>query len=452
MADNLKVFQHQVASGGAPVSALRDQQILNVAVGVAGPKPEHVVRPASVEALSSVVKAASAHKIPLWIVWNEAGNGMQISGGIGQPVLLDLSRMNRIVDLDAHEGYALVEPGVSYDMLVEEIGKRGMKLWVDCGRNGSESILGGVVDKSFGYTAYGDRVMMQCGMEVMGADGDLIRTGMGAMPGQNTWQSFKYGYGPISDGLFMQSTLGLPTKMGVWISQVPPVYKPFAVRVTSDSAYVGVMEMFRDLRMQQVVPNFAVAIDGESEKTLLGGDNIAPWNIYGALYGIPKIVNFTWNILSGGIAQVSGAKLDEVDADTSPRGLLMSGKPAPSGRQFETKNAGRSLRLVFAIPPDGQDSLQFATQTRQAVTGAGFAVVVEQTMGWRSVMPEVVIVFEPGKEEAAVNCAITRVQKWAGEGVGVIRASPALMPAALATYSLGGLQILDQRLAKSLAV
>jgi hypothetical protein len=47
-----------------------------------------------------------------------------------------------------------------------------------------------------GYTPYGDHFMMHCGMEVVLPNGEVIRTGMGALPNNNTWQLFPYG---ISD-------------------------------------------------------------------------------------------------------------------------------------------------------------------------------------------------------------------------------------------------------------
>jgi hypothetical protein len=62
---------------------------------------------------------------------------------------------------------------------------------------------------------------MHCGMEVVLANGEIVRTGMGAMPdattqhqSANTWQLFPYGFGPYADGIFTQSNFGIVTKMG----------------------------------------------------------------------------------------------------------------------------------------------------------------------------------------------------------------------------------------------
>lgn len=79
-----------------------------------------------------------------------------------------------------------------------------------------------------------DHWMMHCGLEVVLPNGDLIRTGMGALPdptaskdpkirvdqqpGNKCWQLFNYGFGPYNDGIFTQSSLGIVVKMGIWVS------------------------------------------------------------------------------------------------------------------------------------------------------------------------------------------------------------------------------------------
>lgn len=79
-----------------------------------------------------------------------------------------------------------------------------------------------------------DHWMMHCGMEVVLPNGELIRTGMGAMPDPSqgsysdlrpdqqphnrAWQLFNYGFGPYNDGIFTQSSLGIVVKMGIWVS------------------------------------------------------------------------------------------------------------------------------------------------------------------------------------------------------------------------------------------
>jgi 4-cresol dehydrogenase (hydroxylating) len=52
------------------------------------------------------------------------------------------------------------------------------------------------------YTPYGEHFMFACGMEVALTNGEVLRTRMGSLPNSNTWQVFKWGYGPYLDGIF----------------------------------------------------------------------------------------------------------------------------------------------------------------------------------------------------------------------------------------------------------
>lgn len=78
---------------------------------------------------------------------------------------------------------------------------------------------------------YGDHWMMHCGLEIILPNGEIIRTGMGALPEPGAdkslradeqkrnrcWQLFNYGFGPYNDGIFTQSSLGIVVKMGIWV-------------------------------------------------------------------------------------------------------------------------------------------------------------------------------------------------------------------------------------------
>lgn len=116
-------------------------------------------------------------------------------------VVLDLGRrMNRILDINPDDCTCLVEPGVTYFALYEEIQARGFQhLWVDVPDIGGGSVLGNALDRGVGYTPYGDHWMMHCGMEIVLPTGEVIRTGMGALPGNNSWQLFPYGFGPTAE-------------------------------------------------------------------------------------------------------------------------------------------------------------------------------------------------------------------------------------------------------------
>ena len=55
-------------------------------------------------------------------------------------------------------------------------------------------------------------------------NGEVLRTGLGAMDGNPAWPLYKYAFGPSLDGLFMQSNFGVVTKIGVWLMPEPEFF------------------------------------------------------------------------------------------------------------------------------------------------------------------------------------------------------------------------------------
>lgn len=405
-------------------------------VGMAQPK--QCVHPENIQAVQEIQKAARKNKITLWVSPNSAGNGLLAPDTKSEPVLVDLSRLDKILAVDADSAYALVEPGVSYGQLREWLEKKDLKMWLDSGRSDNDSILGGIWERSFGYSVYGDHLMMQCGFEVILADGTQLRTGMGAFPKGDCWQLFKYGFGPYMDGSFTQSDFGIPTKVGFWISPEPPAYRPFAMRIADESTFIAAVEAVRDLRINMVVPNTITLLDKGSDTTLYGGDP-SGWNIYGALYGLPKNVDLVWGMLNGLAQKLGKAELQDIskmqDNGAIAHSALMRGEATQQWEEFEASVDSRYLRLVFALPIEGEIALQFASKSKSIAQTANCNVTIEQGTSWRALLAEVLLTYEANTIENTISCGKTMIQEWAQQGVGVVRADPVFRQAAADTYS-----------------
>ena len=185
------------------------------------------VAPYTVEEVQAVVRAANQYRIPLYPI--STGKNLGYGGSapnLSGSVVLDLKRMNRILEVNERNASALVEPGVSYFDFYRHIQENGLKVWMDCPDPGWGSLVGNALDHGGGYTAttYRNHFDAHCGLEVVLANGDLLRTGMGALPGAETWQQYKFGVGPWIDGLFSQSNYGVVTKMGFWLMPEPDAY------------------------------------------------------------------------------------------------------------------------------------------------------------------------------------------------------------------------------------
>ena len=139
--------------------------------------------------------------------------------------------MNRVLEINEELGYAVVEPGVRWFDLYEAIQAGGHKLSVSIPDLGWGSVVGNTLDHGMSYMPYGVDQQAQCGMEVVLADGTVMRTGMGAMEGNRAWHCYKRGLGPTPDQMFMQSNFGIVTKMGYWLMPEPEIYMPLWLRV-----------------------------------------------------------------------------------------------------------------------------------------------------------------------------------------------------------------------------
>ena len=88
-----------------------------------------IVMVSNVEQLRAVLGVANRYRVPLWSV----STGRNFAYGGAAPslkgcVVLDLQRMNRVIDINETLGYALVEPGVSYYDLYQALQARHIKL------------------------------------------------------------------------------------------------------------------------------------------------------------------------------------------------------------------------------------------------------------------------------------------------------------------------------------
>lgn len=187
-------------------------------------KAAAAVAPANVDQVQAVIHIANEYRLPIYPI--STGKNLGYGGSapnLSGSVIVDLKRMNRILEVDATRGFALVEPGVSYFDLYNYMRERRIKLWIDCPEPGWGSVMGNALDRGVGYTgqAYRDHFGAHCGMEIVLPNGELMRTGMGALPGAKTWQDYRYGFGPYVDGLFSQGNYGIVTKMGIHLMPEP---------------------------------------------------------------------------------------------------------------------------------------------------------------------------------------------------------------------------------------
>ncbi|UGV40430.1 FAD-binding protein [Methanococcoides orientis] len=140
--------------------------------------PDAVVRPHNSEQVASIVRLAADLELP--VIARGAGSGLcggavPVNGGI----VLDMSSMDRIVEIDLDNLQVTVEPGVVHAKLNEALSPYGFFFPPDPGSTAMCTIGGLMANNGSGMRSvkYGTTRNYVLDLEVVMADGKIVRTG-----------------------------------------------------------------------------------------------------------------------------------------------------------------------------------------------------------------------------------------------------------------------------------
>ena len=235
-----------------------------------------VLRPANREQVQECLRIANQFCVPLYPVssgknWGYGSRVPPVDGC----ALLDLSRLDRILDFSEKLGYVTVEPGVTQRRLYEFLQERHSGLWMDSTGSSPEcSLIGNAMERGFGHTPYGDHYSHVCGLEVVLPDGSVIETGAARFPGAATAPVNRWGLGPSLDGIFSQSNLGIVTRMTIWLMPKPDLFEAFFFRSTDPDGLPDLIDALRRLRLKDVLRSSMHIVN---DYKVLGGLRQYPW-------------------------------------------------------------------------------------------------------------------------------------------------------------------------------
>ncbi|KAL1620868.1 hypothetical protein SLS54_005798 [Diplodia seriata] len=275
---------------------------------------------------------------------------------------LDLHRMNKIIEVNERFAYAVVEPGVTFADLYEHCAKHKLKVWPSTPSLGWGSVIGNTLDRGTGFTPTATHHQHMCGLEAMLADSDppsLVRTGQFGVSRSPSAHLSKFAFGPSVDGLFLQSNLGVVTKMGVWLTPAPQAYVACALDVPDVADVEAVVDAFGAMRRDGLLPGSMVYVSGVVEwvavvkgkranvwpegrgvipedrlKELQGELGFGAWNARFGLYGRKRVV------------QAQFEELKEILAAKVPRGEFR-------GTLFAAEGEGETLDPTTVPEPHG---------------------------------------------------------------------------------------------------
>lgn len=230
-------------------------------------------------------------------------------------VIIDLSRMRKIVHFDAELGVVTVEPGVTQAMLADFLDAGGHPFLVPVTGGGPQcSLLGNALERGYGITPYTDHFAAVTDLEAVLADGSLYRTALREAGGDDLARLFKWGVGAYSAGLFTQSGFGIVTRMTIALARRPECVKVCFFSLKEESQLepaveairtvisrlpgtiggINLMNRHRVLAMSAPYPTNRIGPDGLIPEFVieeLGRQyQVFPWTGFGTVYGTRRVV------------------------------------------------------------------------------------------------------------------------------------------------------------------
>jgi glycolate oxidase len=224
--------------------------------------PDVVVFPTSTEQVVQVVKLCNEMNVPFL----PRGAGTSLAGGclpVGGGVMIALTRMKRILEVNYRDRYAVVEPGLVNLWLTNQIKPHGWHYAPDPSSQGACTIGGNVATNSGGphTLKYGVTVNHVLGLEFVLPDGRVVHTGGPAEDNP--------GYDLTGVIVGSEGTFGIATRAWVRITRNPQAYRTLlgvfetvadATNTISDIIGAGIvpaaLEMLDSLILQAVEAAF----------------------------------------------------------------------------------------------------------------------------------------------------------------------------------------------------
>ena len=435
-----------------------------------------IVMPTEVEEVQAVVRIANEHRIPLWPHARGMNNGY---GGpaprVNGSVIVSLRNMNRVLEVNPESAYAVVEPGASWFDLYNAIQAGGHDLWLSIADIGWGSVVGNSLDNGCTYLPYGQDFQAPCGMEVVLASGEVLRTGMGAIPNSRAWHLYRRGLGPALEPMFIQSNFGIVTKMGVWLLPKPQCYMPIWIRGWKDDDLGPMSDVMRELLLDRTIEGLPQILntlliasvvsdridwyDGEGPipddviDRMARELDIGRWSIRTALYADEPVVDHRFAKIKAAFEQIPGVTVwgekrdpDKVAELPDPGERVLAGVPNLDINRMTAWYGGEEGGHIGFSPIaalTGREAIEVRNLLRRLIEEeAGLDYIAGMNLvNARSFVHVTLIIFDT-KDEAKMRGAYETAQllvREAGKlGYGEYRAHLSFMDLASDQYSFNG--------------
>jgi 4-cresol dehydrogenase (hydroxylating) len=429
-----------------------------------------VILPHTTAEVQEIVRIAGESGIPVW----PHGQGKNLGYGGPSPrvrgsLQISFHQMTAVLEIDEELGFAVVEPGVTWFTLYDELERRGSKWAISVPDLGWGSIIGNSMDAGVTYMPTGEEFQAICGLEVVLADGSLLRTNHGAQPGSNVAHVYKRNLGPSLDPLFVQGSFGIVVNAGVWLNLKQEAYAPMVLTIMEDDDLEAAIDLIRNFRernllrgVQSLYPTIRAAVGiaddptppprtqltAEEVRAIGERTGMGAWSLRSALWGDRDEVELTlakiqreWERLPSGRFQSRGIFApDEYDRITFSGDRVLAGLPDLTLIENWPSFAGHiAFSPVVALTGTEVRKLVEITRERAFAAGLNFSAGIH-AIGNRSAIFVIALQYDktdPARVEFAFGFARRLVEELGALGYGEYRAHLDFMDAAQDQFSFG---------------
>jgi 4-cresol dehydrogenase (hydroxylating) flavoprotein subunit len=235
-----------------------------------------IIRPGNRAEVQAALKVANDFETPVYPLSTGRNWGLGSRVPVEDAVLMDLSRMNKILDYNEEMAYVTIEPGVTCRDLFHFLLSKKSRLMVSLtGSTPDASVVGNVMERGHSKGQYGDRYANVCGLEVVLPTGECIHSGFERFEGAKAGKVNRWGVGPILEGLFTQSNLGVVTKLTLWLQPFPAVMQTVFFSVNDERKLPGLVDSLRELRLGGLIRSSVSLLNDYRVQSELGQ---YPWH------------------------------------------------------------------------------------------------------------------------------------------------------------------------------
>ncbi len=281
------------------------------------------LRPDSVSQIKPLLRIARRHKVALYPV--STGRNWGYGSALPpckQSVVLDLSRLDKILSFDRDLGLVTLQPGVTQRMLEAYLREHDLPYLIPVtGAGPDASLLGNALERGYGITPHADHFGAVMALEAVLPNGETYRSALAEAGGETPDRIFKWGLGPYLDGLFTQGNFGIVTQVTLALAPRPERTEGFFFSLKNEEAFEGAVLAIREILrkvggvtgsvnlmnarrvlamtdpypVEQVEPGRVIPDD--RVKAMARRRRLTAWTGVGAIYGPPQLVKATRRLI-----------------------------------------------------------------------------------------------------------------------------------------------------------